>query len=36
MRIESADMKTGDPEMEKLKYARVHLKDQLFAMLKAL
>ena len=34
-RIEAADSPIADAEMEKLKYARVHLKDQLFAMLKA-
>lgn len=33
-RLEIDDVPIGDAEFEKLKYDRVHLKDQLYAMLK--
>jgi uncharacterized protein YdcH (DUF465 family) len=34
-RIEIDDVPMGEPEFEKLKYARIQLKDQLYGMLKA-
>ena len=34
-RIELADVPMGDAEFEKLKSDRLHLKDQLYSMLKA-
>ena len=34
-RIELANVPVGDAEFEKLKFSRVHLKDELYAMLKA-
>ena len=33
-RIEKADVPVADSEMEKLKFERVHLKDELYAYLK--